>query len=69
MPSASPLYTHPPESSELPVPSLEALAEGFQVAFTDPGVLWIFTGVGQGYGDKPSLGGSESAPVDASKVS
>jgi hypothetical protein len=67
MPGASGLDTQSPESSEgLELP-LEALAEGFQVALADPRVLWVFGGVGQGYGDKPSLGGPEGHSVDASE--
>jgi hypothetical protein len=64
-----PLYAQPPETSEVPTLPLQALAEGLQVVLTDLRILWVFVGVGQGYGDEPSLGGPEGTPVDASETS
>ena len=68
MPCASLLYTHPPESGECPAHPLKALAEGFEVAFTQGGILWVFPRVGQRHEDHPPLERPEGSPVDASET-
>ena len=67
MPCASRLYLAS-RSSEGPVLPLKTLTKGFEVTFTEFGIIWIFVGVGQGYGDEPSLEGPEGASVDASQT-
>ena len=69
MQCSSPLYTKPPEGSAVPTLPLQALTQGFQVVLADLRVLWIFVGVGQGYGDEPSLEVLECGSIDACKTS
>ena len=68
MPGSSLLYAKPPESGEEPELPLEALTEGFEVTFTENGVLWVFPRVGQRHEDDPSFDGLEDSPVDASEA-
>src|SRR5215217_7603126 len=68
MPRSSLLYTQPPEGSEGPELPLQAPTQGFQVVLAELRVLWIFVGVGQGYGDEPSLEGLECGSIDASQT-
>ncbi len=65
VPRSSVLYTQPPEASEVTKLPLQALTEGFQVVLTDLGICWVFVGVGQSYGDEPSLEGLECGSIDA----
>ena len=68
VPGTSLLYAHSPEGGELSISSLKALLEDFQVTLTNLGIIWIFTGIGKSYGNKPSLVGTEGSPVDTSEA-
>ena len=68
MPCSSPLDAQSPEGGEGFELPLKALAERFEVTFTEDGILRIFVGLGQRHEDHPPLEGPEGSPVDAGQT-
>src|SRR5215212_4082778 len=68
MQCSSLLYTKPPEGGERLVLPLHALAQGYQVALADIGIIWVFVRVGQCHEDHPPFECPEGASVDASQT-